>query len=197
MNGFQIGLVNVGGDMAGTQIGLINLNNSRKGNGMPIGLINLNTKNNFIRLYTSEVFASNLEVSTGSMRVQNMVSFGYNPVNGLDFHRPKWSIGYSLGQIKKPTTTFFYSYDAGIAHVNHYWKLSRQLSLLTKARVTAGYKVELRKVVFNIFGGLTFNSYFAGHDITPLSPNLLRIYHKNTSRSHIEMWPGFVAGIHF
>jgi hypothetical protein len=196
MNGYQVGLINIGGEMAGTQIGLINLNSGKSGKGVPIGLFNLNTRNEFVRLYTSELFASNLEISTGSLRIQNMVSVGYNPDYGADFYRPKWSVGYSIGQIKWPGKNFFYSYDAGIAHINQSMKLSKQLSLLTRARVTAGRRIELRKVRFHMFGGLTFNSFFADRERESLSPDFLRFYNKNTSRSHIEMWPGFVAGIH-
>jgi hypothetical protein len=196
MNGFQIGLVNIGGDMAGTQIGFINLNAGKYGKGVPIGLFNLNTKNEFVRLYTSELFASNLEISTGSLRIQNMVSFGYNVLQGSNFYQPKWSIGYSIGQIKWPRKEFFYSYDAGIAHINQHEKLTKQLSLLTRARATAGYKITLQKVVFHVFGGLTFNTFIANKDRAPLSPDFLRIYHTASSHSNIEMWPGFVAGIH-
>jgi hypothetical protein len=196
MNGFQVGLINIGRQMAGTQIGLINLNADKHGKGIPIGLLNLNTKNEFLRLYTSELFASNLEISTGSLRIQNMLSVGYNPFTGTDFYRPTWSVGYSLGQIKRPQPSFFYSYDAGIAHINQGMKPTKQLSLLGKVRATAGYKLDLRKVVFHVFGGITFNTLLADGDHLPLSPDFLRIYDRQTDKSRIEIWPGFVAGIH-
>jgi hypothetical protein len=196
MNGYQIGLINLGGEMTGTQIGLINISSGKKGKGTPIGLININSKGHFARLYTSELFASNLEISTGSLRLQNILNIGFNPVRGTDFYRPTWSLGYSIGKVKRPFKQFFYSYDAGIAHINQSGKITKQLSLLTKARATAGYQIHLRNVVFHIFGGFTFNTFFAEKDTNPISPELFRVYHNNTSNSHIEMWPGFVAGIH-
>lgn len=196
MNGYQIGLINIGGEMAGTQIGIVNINSGKKGKGTPIGLFNINSKGHFARLYTSELFASNLEISTGSLRIQNMVSVGFNPVKGGSFYKPTWSLGYSIGKIKRPFEQFFYSYDAGIAHINQSGKITKGLSLLTKARITAGYQIHLPKIVFHVFGGLTFNTYFAEKDTNPISPQSFRIYHTTNNHSHIEMWPGFVAGIH-
>jgi hypothetical protein len=195
MNGFQFGLINIGGNMAGTQIGLINFHTNKKGNGVPIGLLNITSTGQFVRLYTSEILLTHLEISTGSLHVQNMLSFGYNPIQ-IRAGQPLWSVGYSIGQVKRPGGQFFYSYDAGLAHLNFTGKLSSQLSLLTRARATAGYKVQLGKIHFHVFGGLTLNSFLAGGDRLPVSPGYLRIYQKTSSRSHLEFWPGFVAGIH-
>jgi hypothetical protein len=125
-----------------------------------------------------------------------MLSFSYNPSGLVDYNSPRWSIGYSVGQIKRPFDKFFYSYDAGIAHINTRGKITKELSLHSKVRATAGYKIYLRKIIFHVFGGITFNSYVTKGDRLPISPDYLRIYHQYHNRTSLELWPGFVAGIH-
>jgi hypothetical protein len=196
MNGFQVGLVNMGGNMAGTQIGLINIHRNKKGNGIPIGLLNITSQGHFVRLYTSELFLSNMEISTGSMRIQNIISVGYNPVPHLQTVSPAWSVGYSIGKLIKPSGQYFYNYDLGIAHINRSGKLEKDVSLLSKIRATAGYKIELRNVVFHVFGGLTYNAYISEGDRLNLAPGRLMMYSDKIGQKKLELWPGFVAGIH-
>jgi hypothetical protein len=196
MNGYQIGLLNIGGNMAGTQIGLINIHRNKKGNGTPIGLLNITSKDHFIRLYSSELFMSNLEISTGSANVQNILTFGYNATHYLQASSPKWNVGYSIGKIKKPTSDYFYSYDIGASHVSKNGKLEKELSLLAKIRGVAGYKIHNRYVTFHIFGGLTFNGYFAQGDREDIAPDWLQVHARSSGRHSIGLWPGFVAGIH-
>jgi len=88
---WQIGLINFSKVNNGNQIGLINI--SGKNNGVPLGLLNIDASDGYVALRATDMFLSNIALSTGSRFFQNLLQFGYNfSISGL----PSWGLGYGL-----------------------------------------------------------------------------------------------------
>ncbi len=88
---YQIGLINFSKTNNGNQIGLINI--SGKNNGVPLGLINIDASHGNVSLRATDMFLSNLSISTGSKFYTNLLQVGYNlSISGL----PVWGLGYGI-----------------------------------------------------------------------------------------------------
>jgi hypothetical protein len=190
MAGYQIGLVNFGGEMSGTQIGLVNINKST--NGTPIGLFTVDSEA-FIRVLASELFLTNLEIGTGTRSMYNTVSISYNAGNYFNSITPKWAVGYSLGKIWS-TRSFFVSTDVQVQHINLASNFTKELSLSGKVRASVGLPVNLGFTSFYLLSGLTWNSYVSNGD--SISPDLMSFQMENQRLGkQLSFWPGFTIGI--
>ncbi len=197
MNGYQFGLLNAAKEMNGFQFGLINIYKS--GSGIPVGLLNIGFGGH-TRFYASDLFLYNIEKATGNCtncgvfprknnkRLIHTIHFGYNP----DFFfsgRPKWSIGYGIGQSVYNVALFpyneewFYEYDIQILHLNADEKFKLPINAMFRLRLSAGHRINVKMQSVYLFGGISIN-YNRSVEIESFS--------KNT-----RLWPGVHAGLHF
>ncbi|MEQ8469915.1 MAG: hypothetical protein RIC35_01950 [Marinoscillum sp.] len=190
-DGMQFGLINKTGRFHGTQIGLINIfrpsphdgSQGRGKYGVPVGLINIGSNGSHTRLYTTELFWTNMEVTTGNCRNctwtestmplsgkyqvmnQNALLFGYNHWENINAGY-KWSAGYGFEQVRYNKSSmskadpnnkrYFISYGLRVQHLNQEKKFDGQLNLLTVVHSEIGVRPTKKTGVY-IYGGLTIN----------------------------------------
>ncbi|WP_201431795.1 hypothetical protein [Marivirga aurantiaca] len=95
---YQIGLINFSKVNNGNQIGLINI--TEKNNGVPLGLINIDASHGNASFRATDMFLSNLAISTGSAFYTNLIQVGYNfSITGM----PVWGLAYGLEKEWKNT----------------------------------------------------------------------------------------------
>lgn len=224
MNGVQIGLINRARQMRGTQIGLINFfstapNKKHGNNGTPIGLINIGNKGAHNRLYSTETFIYNFELTTGNcfnctktrsemplnnkfkIMNQNALIIAYNSPVFKGANDPEWAIGYgfekvhynknSMGEADMKNERYFFSYGLKLLHLNYEKKIENALSLLTTLDLEFGYKIRNKIMTFYLFGGVSANGYFNNSKRAP-EPETLVL----ESNSQMSFWPGYEFGIH-
>lgn len=190
MAGYQIGLVNFGGDMNGTQLGLVNINKST--DGTPVGLFTVDSEA-FIRILASDLFITNFEIATGTKKMYNTISVSYNLGDYLNKPAPKWALGYSLGKIWY-SQNFFLGTDLQVQHINLTSSFTKSLSLSGKGRVSVGLPLNLGFTRLYFLSGLTFSSY-AANSSNDVAPDFMS-FQKNTAwAKQIDFWPGFMIGI--
>lgn len=107
---WQIGLINISKVNNGNQIGLINITGNNKG--VPLGLVNVDASHGRVSFRSTDMFLSNVSVSTGSRFFSNMLQFGYNlSLKGL----PVWGMSYGLEkEWSDPEKTKFVSISAAL-----------------------------------------------------------------------------------
>jgi hypothetical protein len=218
MNGFQIGLVNVGKQMQGTQIGLVNIYGRGKmgetRDGTAVGLFNIGDVG-YAAFYASELFITNIELSTGTMKNGRVKSDAKNVyvhnaliyANDAKFlskdsiKQARWAFGYGLKKTYYNRSLTpgmgefrFYSFGVDFMHINHeHKKLTKNLSLLVRPKISAGTKLHPKIRSLYVFAAVSYNLYWTDREHT-LSTSFL----ESTSQlggEQLEMWPGFSAGI--
>lgn len=208
MNGYQIGLINIGGRMQGTQIGLINI--YRKGkeigtrDGTSIGLVNIGDFGH-LSTYSTELFPFNIEIATGNRkngRIQTTSknkyvhnSLIYSKGNGLLVDRnAQWALGYALRKYFYNRSSspgmgefWFYAYGIQAQHLNEVKKkLTRTLNLIGKPELIAGSRLHRKLLNVYLFTAFSWNSHFhkvAKDELT------------ESSEVEISHWPGFSFGV--
>lgn len=212
MNGFQIGLLNIGKRMQGTQIGLINIFKDGKTlttrGGTSIGLVNIGSTG-YLAVYANELFSVNIEVATGNIKNARIKEDGVEKQiqNGLIFAnniRPfkqsgQWAIGYGLKKMFFNRSTLpgygrmrFLATGLDLLHVNHEEKkLTRELSLISRANIMVGSRFHPKNSVLFLFAAASYNAYFSDSDRT-LKGFLREESRASNTRNH---WPGLSVGV--
>ena len=215
MNGFQVGLINIAGNMQGTQIGLVNIYRNGKQaetrDGTAIGLLNFGNSG-YAALYANELFFTNIELATGNSKngrikssrrniyIQNALIYADDP-SFLD-NEGRWAFGYGMKKFyfnrsERPgmNNFRFLSFGVDALHMSHEKKkLTRELSLLLRPKVSFGTRLHAKLKSIYVFGGISYNVYLSGSDYK-LAPEFLESTATVGDRS-LDMWPGFSAGVH-
>ncbi len=219
MDGTQIGLINFGGAALGKQFGIINFykrspttRNTRYGT--PVGLINMGSVGSFLRLTYNEVFAANIEYTTGNClncsRTQSSMPFddknqiynqnalivGYDPFNNM------WGFGYGFEKILYNKSSMLptdrnnrkriISYGIRFLHLNKERKFDRSFNLLSRLHVEYGKRFMGRYV----FVGASLNYFLrdaeTGTDVYKI--NSLKISTGKFFDFNSDFWPGYSVG---
>lgn len=186
--GIQIGLVNIARDFSGYQIGLINI--CKKQDGMPIGPLNFSSTGGHARLYTSELFFQNYEITSGSRKIQNFLTLSILPVQAKEVSR---LLSYGLGRVfyKKPTNRSYRSIEV------HYGKPMNGKSFLDNnlftAKFGAGHVIHAGHFVFYPHLSITVN--VEDFQANALSEHLPHVVVNEKSQSRV--WLGLNFGLHF
>lgn len=186
--GIQIGLVNIARDFSGYQIGLINI--CKKQDGIPIGPLNFSSTGGHARLYASELFLQNYEITSGSHKIQNFLTLSILPVQVKDVSR---LLSYGIGKVfyKKPTNRSYRSIEV------HYGKPMDGKSFLDNnlftAKFGAGHVIHAGRFVFYPHLAITVNvEDFQANALSEHLPHVV-INEKSQSR----LWLGLNFGLHF
>jgi hypothetical protein len=222
MDGLQIGLINFGGAFRGKQFGLINFFNKsgtkeQARNGTPVGLLNFGSAGTYVRLYYSEMFTANAEISTGNclncthIFGSNMPYYDRNKIYnqnalifGYDSFREMWGFGYGFQKVlynkfsimpKEENEKRMISYGLKFLHLNRVQRFDKDFNLVTKLNVEYGK----RKYGVHFFTGLSIN-YFLQEDKRDKETyeiNSLRMSGGKLFGLSGVFWPGYVVGAHF
>jgi hypothetical protein len=217
MNGFQIGLVNIGSRMQGTQLGLVNIYRNGKTpqtrDGTSIGLINIGS-GGFFSVYANELFYTNIAVATGTVKNRRMASetkevqlqnlLIYSNDLNLIGDDPSWALGYGLKKYYFNRTTtpgynkmHYFSFGIEWMHVNHAKKkITKELSLVTRPTIEFGTRIPGLKGLFKnlyFFGAVAYNFYVSESNKS-ISPTFMGSQ-GDLNGKLLEMWPGFSAGV--
>jgi hypothetical protein len=207
MNGYQIGLVNIGGRMQGTQIGLINIHKRGKEtgtrDGTSIGLLNIGIFGH-LALYSNELFSLNVEFSTGTLKngrilksmknkyVLNSIIYSSQP-NGIVDRDATWGLGYALRKYffqrsDRPGKNefWFYAYGLQLQQLNTpEKKFTKALNLISKPEILFGSRLHPKLLNVYVFSSLQWNTHFS-HKQNESSAN------QELSLKH---WPGLSVGL--
>lgn len=220
MDGTQIGLINFGGASLGKQFGLINFfkvipttQNSRYNT--PIGLINKGSSGSVFRLAYNEVFATNMEYTTGNclncsrtqsgmpfddknqIYNQNALIVGYSPQNNT------WGFGYGFEKILYNKSSMLptdrnnrkriISYGIRFLHLNRKLEFDRTFNLLNRLHVEYGKRFMGRYV----FVGVALNYFLRDKEVgvDEYKINSLKISTGRFFDLESDFWPGYVIGI--
>src|SRR5690606_28368573 len=144
----QIGLVNIGGHVRGTQIGLVNI--ASKLDGAAIGLVNYVKAQTQMAAWYNGTLPVNLGLRVLSGYVYTMPSLGYDPRQ----EDANLSAGFSAGgRIPLGATQAFVDVEAS-ATTPVQWNASGQEATLDlRYRALGGYQFTPE---FGVFGGVSF-----------------------------------------
>lgn len=233
-HGVQIGLINFfkPGPYRGSSTGSY---------GAPVGLLNIGSNGSHIRVYADELFLTTIERTTGNCQNctftpsqmpfsgrfkvmnQNALIFAYNHWQQYNAE-VKWGIGYGFTKVYYNKSSmiggdtrngrFMLSWGLRAMHLNRTEKFDKQLSLLTRAHIEAGFgsrwalrtlmqmlqgsmsgKPDIRgKRGPLLFGGVSLNNYLhTGEDLRrnfEIAPN-------KEQGLNLQYWPGYSFGIQF
>lgn len=223
MDGVQIGLLNFGGTSRGKQIGLVNFfsgdtpHEKDVRNGTPIGLLNFGGAGSYIRVTHNELFAINVEKTSGNClncsRVlgsampfsddnqifnQNALIAGYDPTTST------WGFGYGFQKnlynkfLVRPHVNNrrrVMTYGIKFMHLNRSLSLDKTFNLLSRLNFDYGKRFKSKY----IFVGLSIN-YFLHDAEIPIEE--YKIKSITTAGSNLfgyaaNFWPGYEIGIQF
>lgn len=221
-DGVQIGLINFGGDSRGKQIGLVNffskeMPHEKVRNGTPIGLLNYGSKGSYFRIYYNEVFATNIEYTTGNClncsRVidsempfddrnqifnQNALILGYDPF------QQTWGFGYGFQKVLYNKATMqgsplnrrrVITYGIKFLHLNKELTFDRSFNLVNKLNLDYGK----RKRFLYVYAGISLN-YFLHEAQETVEDYKIRSVTVSSGRLFdfkADVWPGYELGLHF
>lgn len=221
MHGLQVGLLNFGGEMRGVQLGLINFFDSSPPKrytkmGIPIALLNFGSKGSVARVSTNELFAVNVEVTTGNCHNCSSVFITEMPfyedwkkynqnalVWGWDPRTEQWGFGWGFERLMynkfsmkahRNNERKMISYGARMLHLNRERKLQRSFNMVNRFHVEYGKK---RARIF-WFAGLALNYFMdSRYDETDYSIYSLPISLGQIKKLNTSIWPGYNVGVQF
>jgi hypothetical protein len=208
MNGYQIGLVNIGGRMQGTQIGLINIYRRGKEigtrDGTAIGLINIGDFGH-LSVYNSELFPFNIEIATGNRKNGRILETNKNKyvLNSLIYSKgsnwlvdkdAQWALGYALrkynfNRSQRPgmNELWFYAYGISIQQLNEAKKkLTKELNLISKPELLIGSRIIPKNSSIYFFALFSWNAYLHKDNAEQVTTD---------SEVNFDNWPGFSIGV--
>lgn len=208
MNGYQIGLVNIGGRMQGTQIGLINIYKRGKEmgtiDGTAIGLLNIGSFGH-LALYATELFPINLEVTTGNKKNGRIITTHKNKyvLNSLIYSKgsswvvdkdAQWALGYALrkyiyNRSQRPgmNEIWFYAYGITLQQLNEAKKkLTKELNLISKPEVLVGSRIKPKNSSVYFFAALSWNAYLHKESTEQVAAE---------KELKFDNWPGLSLGL--
>jgi hypothetical protein len=217
MDGTQIGLINFGGASLGKQFGLVNFfrrsattRNTRYGT--PVGLINIGSVGSFVRLSFNEVFATNIEYTTGNClncsRTQSGMPFDdknqiYNQnslVLSYDPYQKTWGFGYGFQKVLYNKSSMLptdrnnrkriINYGIKFVHFNKDLSFDHSFNLLNKLHVEYGKRWQGHY----IFIGASFNYFLRDSATDFYKINSLKISSGEFFGLSSDFWPGYTFG---
>lgn len=222
MDGAQIGLINFGGDARGKQIGLINFfskypSKERVRMGTPIGLLNFGSKGSYFRLYYNEIFATNLEYTTGNCLNCSWVIGSEMPFDdsnqifnqnalilGFDPSQDTWGFGYGFQKVlynkfsMKPSPfnkRRVITYGIKFLHLNKSLSFDDSFNLLSRLNVEYGKRWRF----LYVFLGVSLNYFlFEGNEGSEdYNIRTIKLSTGKVGGVNSELWPGYSIGIQF
>jgi hypothetical protein len=206
VKGLQFAAINVGGDVTGGQVGLINvakvvrggqfglINVSEEVHGVPIGLLTFEKKGQLhLELWSSDIQLTNVAVKFGGKYVYTTVVAGVGPDDRLR----RFSLGLGFGGHVPMGSRLWLDADVVGSSVRGVRDpLAGGANLLAQGRLMLGVQIFERLAVF---GGLTYNAYFAWSDADRYNLTTVRIVQRRSlgGDGTVDYWPGAQAGVRF
>ena len=202
VNGFQLGALNVAGDVKGFQAALMNVGrdvdgvqagflNIAKESDVSVGLLNINWgRPAFLSVWANETGFTSLGLKHGSKYLHHLLAFRYSPLSndpllgvgmGLGGHFPLGSLYLEpdlLYNILLPSNQLLPNPPKPV----HWWQM----------RGTLGWQIGRRIAVY---AGLSANVRYSGGRVRldPSGP----VRSLSIGFERISIWPGMFAGMHF
>jgi hypothetical protein len=203
LEGAQLSLLNVGGDVSGAQVGILNI--ARRMKGLQIGLVNvageadglnlglLNFVGNgqhHVQVWVSDMAMTNVALKLGGKYFHTLFTVGLRP--SRDNQERLWAAGLGLGA-HIPAGLLFIDVDALASGMHEGRFIDSNNHLLAQLRLVAGFQPFKH---FALFGGVTANTLvsFDGQELKGMDRfGEGQVFHSDDAR--VQVWPGLVAGI--
>ena len=222
MDGMQIGLINFGGDARGKQLGLINFfskipSKERVKMGTPMGLLNFGSSGSYFRLFSNEIFPTNIEYTTGNclncswttsgmplFDDDNLIHNQNALVLGFDPFRDTWGFGYGFQKVLynkfsiRPSPLNkrrLITYGLKFLHLNRTLSFDKSFNLLSRLNFDWGKRWRF----LYLFAGISLN-YFVSDPETEQDAykiSSIRFATGKVGALNSEIWPGYTLGVHF
>jgi hypothetical protein len=181
VDGLQLGLVNVGGDVKGVQLGLVNVARTSQVSIAPINLVADGLHK--LDVWTSESAVANAGLKFGSKNVYTLLAVGWvSPTDGWW----TWGGGFGVHLGKDP---LWLEADATT------WGVSRGQVVApgVHGKLRAQVGLELAEH-FAPFAGVSMNTWVGEGSVWPRAIGLPS---SPEDEHRVVTWPGFHAGISF
>ncbi|MGB1017008.1 MAG: LA_2272 family surface repeat-containing protein, partial [Nannocystaceae bacterium] len=209
VQGVQLALVNVAGDVRGGQLGLLNIA-TRRVTGAQVGVINYAgdvagaslgpvsaVKSGRVRgdTWTSDAGLVHAGLRLRGRNTYSLLMAGIYPLG----QAPTWSLGAAIGGHVPLTRMLHLDADVGWQMVHPGYRFDTQIDSLLQVRVMLGVRPHTH---FGVYAGPTLNVFIPTYDASILvlpgktarpgyGPNFVVAQGPNF---HVAMWPGFVLG---
>lgn len=220
MDGTQIGLINFGGVALGKQFGLINFfskypTKERTNKNTPVGLLNFGSRGTTKRISSNELFATNLEYTTGScfncsvaqsempfegrhqVFNQNALIVGYDPFQDT------WGFGYGFQKILYNKSSMLptdsnnrkrqMAYGVKFLHLNRTLSFDKSFNLVSRFNFDFGKR---KWGSMYVFAGASLN-YFLHEPQDDYKIKSVKISSGEIFKLSSELWPGYSLGLQF
>ncbi len=203
LEGAQLSLLNVGGEVMGAQVGLINV--ARRMKGLQLGLINVageadganigllsfvGNGQHHVQVWGSDLAMTNVALKLGGKHFHTLFTLGLRPERASQ--ERWWAAGMGFGA-HLPFGPLFVDLDALASSLHQGQLLSPSGNLLGQVRLLAGWKPFSH---FAVFGGVTLNSLVHFHGEEPGGMDRFEqgfVYRED--RVSVRTWPGLLAGV--
>nr|WP_244237832.1 hypothetical protein [Corallococcus llansteffanensis] len=193
VDGAQVGLVNIAGKMDGLQLGLLNV--ARHSDGEALGLLSFigNGQAN-VQLWASDIAYTNVAVKFGSQHFHTLLTLGFNP--GTDTHRRRYVAGAGFGT-HIPAGRLFFDLDVvgSTVHADNLFRDGDGMNVLSQLRLVAGWQVVKR---FALIGGVVGNTLVTwdnGDRWMELGIGPEWRSTADNGRTTVRVWPGVLLGV--
>ncbi|RKH37349.1 LA_2272 family surface repeat-containing protein, partial [Corallococcus sicarius] len=207
MEGAQLSLINVGGDVSGAQVGLVNI--AGKMDGLQLGLINVarhsdgealgilsfigNGQAN-VQLWASDIAYTNVAVKFGSQHFHTLLTLGFNP--GTHTHRRRYVAGAGFGtHLTKGSLFFDLDVMGSSVHADNLFRDGDGTNVLGQLRLVAGWQVAKR---FALIGGVVGNTLVTWDNGDRWEELGIGPEWRSTSdggSTTVRVWPGVLLGV--
>jgi hypothetical protein len=197
MEGVQLtSLLNISGNLRGSQIGLVNIADSVSG--VQIGFISFSRAGyHKIEISADEIFYANLALRTGSSNAfYNIFTAGIKPQSG----EPYWTYGYGVGSSPRLAKWLYLNTDL-TAHQVSKGNPVDEFHLLSKFYLGLEFQVARK---FSITGAATLNSYLTKNTytdypylFTDYTPKIILEENYSSADLNHQMWMGWKFGLRF
>ena len=203
LEGAQLSLLNVGGDVRGAQVGLINV--ARRMKGLQLGLINVASEadganigllslvgngQHHVQVWGSDLSMTNVALKLGGKHFHTLFTLGLRPER--ESQQRWWAAGLGFGA-HIPFGPLFVDADLLASSLHQGQLFSPSGNLLGQVRLLGGWKPFSH---FAVFGGVTLNSLVHFHGQEPRGMDRFgQGYLHQEDRVSVRTWPGFLAGV--
>ncbi|MBN1204180.1 MAG: caspase family protein [Myxococcaceae bacterium] len=202
VNGLQLAVLNVSGDVTGAQVGVINvgkvvngaqvgvINVAEEVRGVPLGLLTFEEKGQLhLEIWSSDIQLTNVAVKFSGQYVYTTLVAGMGPDDRLD----RFSYGLGLGVHLPLGSRFWLDLDAVVNTVHMMKDPFEGQNLLTQGRAMLGFQVARR---FAVFAGPTYNTCLAFRPEDHRKLTTLPVRQRSFGRDNtIQYWPGVQLGL--
>ncbi|MCI0569821.1 MAG: hypothetical protein L0Y66_03650 [Myxococcaceae bacterium] len=188
VDGAQVGIINVAGRVSGLQLGLVNV--AREAFGAPIGLVSLIGNGQFhVQAWSSDLALTNVGLKFGGKHIYTLLGVGYQP-GGREERRWTSNVGVG-GHI--PLGRFYVDVDAVASSLYSRFLYDNDLrNLVAQLRLLGGLQLAPR---FAVFGGITANTLveWGEGELERLGNRFA--WERTNGDTTVRVWPGLVAGV--